>query len=190
MIVFDNEKIPTEQLKFWKHWHSRQPTAKQRVIDVGTRGCHSWGWGASGGVLGRIWGWECHTFSPSMNCSSPAFQLTARRTSTRCRTSRSWPTTPCPSCGTSTRKPRYKVPWRGAGDGPHRAAAPSDSPALPHCSGGHRELQSQAQGCHRQCQHSSRTPCVPRCVFEHCHELINTLGTPRLAQGCFLSADG
>uniref|UniRef100_A0A8C3YAS0 Grainyhead like transcription factor 3 n=1 Tax=Catharus ustulatus TaxID=91951 RepID=A0A8C3YAS0_CATUS len=37
MIVFDNEKIPTEQLKFWKHWHSRQPTAKQRVIDVGTR---------------------------------------------------------------------------------------------------------------------------------------------------------
>ncbi|GAB0199382.1 grainyhead-like protein 3 [Grus japonensis] len=34
MIVFDNEKIPTEQLKFWKHWHSRQPTAKQRVIDV------------------------------------------------------------------------------------------------------------------------------------------------------------
>ncbi|NXE39075.1 GRHL3 protein, partial [Ptilorrhoa leucosticta] len=36
MIVFDNEKIPTEQLKFWKHWHSRQPTAKQRVIDVGS----------------------------------------------------------------------------------------------------------------------------------------------------------
>nr|XP_006130559.1 grainyhead-like protein 3 homolog [Pelodiscus sinensis] len=34
MIVFDNEKNPTEQLKFWKHWHSRQPTAKQRVIDV------------------------------------------------------------------------------------------------------------------------------------------------------------
>ncbi|EMP28042.1 Grainyhead-like protein 3 like protein [Chelonia mydas] len=34
MVVFDNEKNPTEQLKFWKHWHSRQPTAKQRVIDV------------------------------------------------------------------------------------------------------------------------------------------------------------
>uniref|UniRef100_A0A803TUT8 Grh/CP2 DB domain-containing protein n=1 Tax=Anolis carolinensis TaxID=28377 RepID=A0A803TUT8_ANOCA len=34
MVVFDNEKIPMEQLKFWKHWHSRQPTAKQRVIDV------------------------------------------------------------------------------------------------------------------------------------------------------------
>ncbi|XP_038614282.1 grainyhead-like protein 3 homolog [Tachyglossus aculeatus] len=34
MIVFDNEKIPVEQLRFWKHWHSRQPTAKQRVIDV------------------------------------------------------------------------------------------------------------------------------------------------------------
>ncbi|XP_015280339.1 PREDICTED: grainyhead-like protein 3 homolog isoform X1 [Gekko japonicus] len=34
MVVFDNEKIPVEQLKFWKHWHSRQPTAKQRVIDV------------------------------------------------------------------------------------------------------------------------------------------------------------
>ncbi|XP_050788185.1 grainyhead-like protein 3 homolog isoform X2 [Gopherus flavomarginatus] len=37
MVVFDNEKNPTEQLKFWKHWHSRQPTAKQRVIDVGTQ---------------------------------------------------------------------------------------------------------------------------------------------------------
>ncbi|XP_004637654.1 grainyhead-like protein 3 homolog [Octodon degus] len=34
MIVFDNEKGPVEQLRFWKHWHSRQPTAKQRVIDV------------------------------------------------------------------------------------------------------------------------------------------------------------
>ncbi|XP_020838769.1 grainyhead-like protein 3 homolog [Phascolarctos cinereus] len=34
MVVFDNEKIPVEQLRFWKHWHSRQPTAKQRVIDV------------------------------------------------------------------------------------------------------------------------------------------------------------
>ena len=35
MVVFDNEKVPLEQLRFWKHWHSRQPTAKQRVIDVG-----------------------------------------------------------------------------------------------------------------------------------------------------------
>lgn len=43
MIVFDNEKIPTEQLKFWKHWHSRQPTAKQRVIDVGMNGAVSVG---------------------------------------------------------------------------------------------------------------------------------------------------
>lgn len=34
MVVFDNEKNPEEQLKRWKHWHSRQPTAKQRVIDV------------------------------------------------------------------------------------------------------------------------------------------------------------
>ncbi|XP_067389781.1 grainyhead-like protein 3 homolog [Emydura macquarii macquarii] len=34
MVVFDNDKIPMEQLKFWKHWHSRQPTAKQRIIDV------------------------------------------------------------------------------------------------------------------------------------------------------------
>ncbi|XP_077755247.1 grainyhead-like protein 3 homolog isoform X1 [Canis aureus] len=34
MVVFDNEKVPAEQLRFWKHWHSRQPTAKQRVIDV------------------------------------------------------------------------------------------------------------------------------------------------------------
>ena len=35
MVVFDNETGPAEQLRFWKHWHSRQPTAKQRVIDVG-----------------------------------------------------------------------------------------------------------------------------------------------------------
>lgn len=35
MVVFDNDKVPAEQLRFWKHWHSRQPTAKQRVIDVG-----------------------------------------------------------------------------------------------------------------------------------------------------------
>ncbi|XP_032744083.1 grainyhead-like protein 3 homolog [Rattus rattus] len=34
MIVFDNDKVPVEQLRFWRHWHSRQPTAKQRVIDV------------------------------------------------------------------------------------------------------------------------------------------------------------
>ncbi|XP_067863110.1 grainyhead-like protein 3 homolog isoform X2 [Heptranchias perlo] len=33
MAVFDNAKTPEEQLKYWKHWHSRQHTAKQRVID-------------------------------------------------------------------------------------------------------------------------------------------------------------
>ncbi|XP_069751756.1 grainyhead-like protein 3 homolog isoform X2 [Narcine bancroftii] len=33
MAVFDNGKTPEEQLKYWKHWHSRQHTAKQRVID-------------------------------------------------------------------------------------------------------------------------------------------------------------
>lgn len=48
MIVFDNEKVPTEQLKFWKHWHSRQPTAKQRVIDVGMSGAVRGRW--PGGV--------------------------------------------------------------------------------------------------------------------------------------------
>lgn len=37
MVVFDNDKVPVEQLRFWRHWHSRQPTAKQRVIDVGKR---------------------------------------------------------------------------------------------------------------------------------------------------------
>lgn len=72
MIVFDNEKIPTEQLKFWKHWHSRQPTAKQRVIDVGTRGCHPGEplpplEGSIPGLpsaWGRIWGWEALGMSP------------------------------------------------------------------------------------------------------------------------------
>lgn len=86
MIVFDNEKIPTEQLKFWKHWHSRQPTAKQRVIDVGTRGCQAWGAGdllpplqhipglllawesARGRILGVGGLGNVTSFSPSMNC--------------------------------------------------------------------------------------------------------------------------
>ncbi|XP_062863898.1 grainyhead-like protein 3 homolog [Trichomycterus rosablanca] len=34
MAVFDNEKSPEMQLKYWNHWHARQPTAKQRVIDI------------------------------------------------------------------------------------------------------------------------------------------------------------
>lgn len=33
MAVFDNGKPVEEQIKYWKHWHSRQHTAKQRVID-------------------------------------------------------------------------------------------------------------------------------------------------------------
>ncbi|XP_078094036.1 grainyhead-like protein 3 homolog isoform X2 [Mustelus asterias] len=33
MAVFDNAKTPEEQVKYWKHWHSRQHTVKQRVID-------------------------------------------------------------------------------------------------------------------------------------------------------------
>ncbi|RCU34630.1 hypothetical protein DVA76_19505 [Acinetobacter baumannii] len=35
MAVFENDKSPETQLRFWNHWHARQPTAKQRVIDVG-----------------------------------------------------------------------------------------------------------------------------------------------------------
>lgn len=35
MAVFENEKSPEMQLKCWNHWHARQPTAKQRVIDIG-----------------------------------------------------------------------------------------------------------------------------------------------------------
>ncbi|KAK5857527.1 hypothetical protein PBY51_010767 [Eleginops maclovinus] len=34
MAVFDNDKSPEMQLRFWNHWHARQPTAKQRVIDI------------------------------------------------------------------------------------------------------------------------------------------------------------
>ncbi|XP_034762104.2 grainyhead-like protein 3 homolog isoform X1 [Acipenser ruthenus] len=34
MAVFENEKNAETQLKCWNHWHSRQPTAKQRVIDI------------------------------------------------------------------------------------------------------------------------------------------------------------
>ncbi|XP_035529279.1 grainyhead-like protein 3 homolog [Morone saxatilis] len=34
MAVFENDKTPEMQLRFWNHWHARQPTAKQRVIDI------------------------------------------------------------------------------------------------------------------------------------------------------------
>ncbi|XP_068616626.1 grainyhead-like protein 2 homolog [Brachionichthys hirsutus] len=34
MIVFGEEKSRDEQLKNWKYWHSRQHTAKQRVLDI------------------------------------------------------------------------------------------------------------------------------------------------------------
>ncbi|KPP66624.1 grainyhead-like protein 3-like [Scleropages formosus] len=41
MAVFDNDKNPEMQLKCWNHWHARQPTVKQRVIDIGKRGAVS-----------------------------------------------------------------------------------------------------------------------------------------------------
>ncbi|XP_028252188.1 grainyhead-like protein 3 homolog isoform X2 [Parambassis ranga] len=34
MAVFENDKSPEMQLRFWNHWHGRQPTVKQRVIDI------------------------------------------------------------------------------------------------------------------------------------------------------------
>ncbi|XP_028809090.1 grainyhead-like protein 1 homolog [Denticeps clupeoides] len=34
MLVFGEEKCVEDQLKYWKFWHSRQPTAKQRCIDI------------------------------------------------------------------------------------------------------------------------------------------------------------
>lgn len=47
MAVFENDKNPEMQLRFWNHWHARQPTVKQRVIDIGmffmsqnTHNCH------------------------------------------------------------------------------------------------------------------------------------------------------
>ncbi|CAL8273248.1 unnamed protein product [Merluccius merluccius] len=34
MAVFENDKSPEIQLRCWNHWHARQPTVKQRVIDI------------------------------------------------------------------------------------------------------------------------------------------------------------
>uniref|UniRef100_A0A668AGK3 Grainyhead like transcription factor 3 n=1 Tax=Myripristis murdjan TaxID=586833 RepID=A0A668AGK3_9TELE len=34
MAVFENDKSPEMQLRCWNHWHGRQPTVKQRVIDI------------------------------------------------------------------------------------------------------------------------------------------------------------
>ncbi|XP_032817474.1 grainyhead-like protein 2 homolog isoform X2 [Petromyzon marinus] len=38
MVVFGEDKSREEQLKYWKYWHSRQHTAKQRVIDIASIG--------------------------------------------------------------------------------------------------------------------------------------------------------
>lgn len=40
MAVFENDKSPEMQLRFWNHWHARQPTVRQRVIDIGMRCAH------------------------------------------------------------------------------------------------------------------------------------------------------
>uniref|UniRef100_A0A8C6UHT7 Grainyhead-like transcription factor 3 n=1 Tax=Neogobius melanostomus TaxID=47308 RepID=A0A8C6UHT7_9GOBI len=34
MAVFENDKTPEMQLRFWNHWHARQPTIRQRVVDI------------------------------------------------------------------------------------------------------------------------------------------------------------
>ncbi|KAL0963302.1 hypothetical protein UPYG_G00304370 [Umbra pygmaea] len=34
MVVFSEDKHRDEQLRHWKYWHSRQHTAKQRVLDI------------------------------------------------------------------------------------------------------------------------------------------------------------
>ncbi|KAJ8013418.1 hypothetical protein DPEC_G00053060 [Dallia pectoralis] len=34
MVVFSEDKDRVEQLRHWKYWHSRQHTAKQRVLDI------------------------------------------------------------------------------------------------------------------------------------------------------------
>ncbi|OWK04417.1 hypothetical protein Celaphus_00016400 [Cervus elaphus hippelaphus] len=34
MVVFSEDKNRDEQLKYWKYWHSRQHTAKQRVLEI------------------------------------------------------------------------------------------------------------------------------------------------------------
>lgn len=41
MVVFGEEKGRDEHLKNWKYWHSRQHTAKQRVLDIGKKLCES-----------------------------------------------------------------------------------------------------------------------------------------------------
>lgn len=35
MVVFAEDKSREDQLRHWKYWHSRQHTAKQRVLDIG-----------------------------------------------------------------------------------------------------------------------------------------------------------
>lgn len=37
MVIFAEDKCRDEQLRNWKYWHSRQHTAKQRVLDIGNK---------------------------------------------------------------------------------------------------------------------------------------------------------
>lgn len=39
MVVFGEDKCRDEQLKHWNYWHTRQHTAKQRVLDIGKNLC-------------------------------------------------------------------------------------------------------------------------------------------------------
>lgn len=59
MVVFGEDKCRDEQLKNWKYWHSRQHTAKQRVLDIGKMdiddmpACYIWGGGGGCGRNGK-----------------------------------------------------------------------------------------------------------------------------------------
>nr|XP_019829019.1 PREDICTED: grainyhead-like protein 2 homolog [Bos indicus] len=44
MVVFSEDKNRDEQLKYWKYWHSRQHTAKQRVLDIDAENALHSGW--------------------------------------------------------------------------------------------------------------------------------------------------
>lgn len=64
MVVFSEDKNRDEQLKYWKYWHSRQHTAKQRVLDIGKYERMFWRrlqsgilWCLSQGCGGVRWQW-------------------------------------------------------------------------------------------------------------------------------------
>ncbi|KAG7235570.1 hypothetical protein INR49_002494 [Caranx melampygus] len=69
MVVFSEDKNRDEQLKYWKYWHSRQHTAKQRVLDIVN--CLSTDFSSQKGVKGLPLMIQIDTYSYNNRSNKP-----------------------------------------------------------------------------------------------------------------------